>query len=100
MICRYIHKQHLRLLLLFLLRLGYDKSDLLKPRRATGAGWGRPTRAYACLFSVVLLRDKETSEACLHAAMGKQIEKIPVWNVDAYQIRIILAIIVVPPLDG
>lgn len=32
--------------------------------------------------------------------MGKQIEKIPVWNVDAYQIRIILAIIVVPPLDG
>lgn len=50
--------------------------------------------------AAVLLRDKETSEACLHAAMGKQIEKIPVWNVDAYQIRIILAIIGVPPVDG
>lgn len=51
-------------------------------------------------LAAVLLRDKETSEACLHAAMGKQIEKIPVWNVDAYQIRIILAIIAVPPVDG
>lgn len=26
--------------------------------------------------------------------------KIPVWNVDAYQIRIILAIIGTPPLHG
>lgn len=54
-------------------------------------------RAYSV---AVLLRDKETSEACLHEAMGKQIEKIPVRNVDAYQIRIILAIIVAPPVDG